>query len=55
MYNAGSSVWMACRKLSTEGAARIVGGKQFHTVMGDGMNENLYGIHIDLCDKYRLK
>ena len=28
--------------LSTEGAAQTVGGKQFHTVMVDGRNENLY-------------
>ena len=42
MYTAGSSVWMACRKLSTEGAARTVVGRLFHTVMVDGRNENLY-------------
>ena len=40
MYTAGSSVWMACRKLSTDGAARTVGGKEFDTVMVDGRNEN---------------
>ena len=33
MYTAGSSVWMAYRKLSTEGAARTVDGRLFYTKM----------------------
>ena len=52
MYTAGSSVWMACRKLSTEGAAWTVDGRLFHTVMVDGRNENFVHIHpgADLPD-----
>ena len=43
MYTAGSSDWMACRKLSTEGTARAVNGRLFHS---DGWWQEREFVHI---------
>ena len=48
MYTAGSSVWITYGKLSTEGAAQTVGGKQYVPCRdGDWQDWEFVRIHLD--------